>query len=167
MALPADEVARRIKAARRLRGLSQVELGKRVHGDGLGESDVGRIERMDPKLPFSKALRLSICEHLRVPERWLLAEDVDEIVGYGGGADSVAAQVGQVLRLVEDLVAKRASLTGENAETDTIEQLLDVSRALARRQEELAARLGRDRSRRDLESKRAQGPPPEASSASG
>jgi transcriptional regulator with XRE-family HTH domain len=74
-----EEVKRRIEAARILRGITQVELNRLLHEDGFGKGDAGRVERGE--LPLGKARRDALCRHLRVPDRWLISEDVDEIVG--------------------------------------------------------------------------------------
>ena len=77
--LDPDEISRRIKAARELRGVSQDELGELLESDGLGVKDVGRIER--GTMPMSRVQREAISRHLRLPERWLVSEDLDEVVG--------------------------------------------------------------------------------------
>ena len=77
--LPAEEIKRRVEAARILRGLSQKQLAELVHADGLGKHDVGRLERGD--LPLTRALRDALIRHLRVPDRWFSDPDVDVIVG--------------------------------------------------------------------------------------
>lgn len=81
--LSQDELKHRIEAARILRDISQVELERLFHADGLGKGDAGRVERGE--LPMDKVRRDAFCRHLRVPERWFLAEDVDEIVGMKPG----------------------------------------------------------------------------------
>jgi hypothetical protein len=52
--LQPEDVSVRMKAARELRGLSQSALGLLFEEDGLGKTDPGRIERMDPKVPFRR-----------------------------------------------------------------------------------------------------------------
>lgn len=70
MALPQDELKRRIDAARTLRGMTQRELGDRLAEDGFGKHDLGRVERGDPRMPFNNAILRALCHHLEVPERW-------------------------------------------------------------------------------------------------
>lgn len=77
--LPADEIKRRIHAARVLRQLEQADLDRMFHEDGLGKGEAGRTERGD--LPLTRVRREAFCRHLGVPERWFLADDVDEVVG--------------------------------------------------------------------------------------
>lgn len=77
--LDREEIKRRMEAARKLRGLSQAELGERFAADDLGKMDPQQIER--GIMPLRGARLAAACKHLRVPERWFTAEDVDEIVG--------------------------------------------------------------------------------------
>ena len=80
MALPPDELKRRIHAARILRRVTQDELEKQLAEDGLDKREAGRVERGE--LPFRRIHRILFAEALRVPERWFTAETVDEIVGF-------------------------------------------------------------------------------------
>lgn len=73
------ELARRLKAARELRGLSQTDLGELFDADGLNRSDPGQIERL--KVTLRRSHVDGFIRHLRVPERWFTADSVDEIVG--------------------------------------------------------------------------------------
>lgn len=59
--------------------MTQKQLGALLEADGLGKHDLGRIERGD--LTMQKVHREALVRHLGVPERWLLNENVDEIVG--------------------------------------------------------------------------------------
>lgn len=77
--LPREEVSRRIKAARDLRQMHQITLAALMEEDGLNKSDLGQIERCDRQMRLGH--QESILRHLRLPERWLTAETVDEIVG--------------------------------------------------------------------------------------
>lgn len=92
--LEADEIKRRMEAARILRGIGQSDLGLLFEEDGLGKSDPGRIER--GQMPLDRARREAACRHLGVPERWFTAETVDEIVGLT--PPSEAAQAVEVMR---------------------------------------------------------------------
>lgn len=109
--LDPDEISRRIKAARELRGVSQDQLGEMLEADGLGVKDVGRIER--GTMMMSRAQRESITRHLRLPERWLLSESVDEIVG----VDLDAGQLRERLAELEEQVRlTRSELAADAAE---------------------------------------------------
>jgi len=77
--LSSEETKRRMEAARKLRGLSQAELGELFEADDLGKMDPQQIER--GRMLLRGARLVAACKHLRVPERWFTAEDVDEIVG--------------------------------------------------------------------------------------
>lgn len=77
--LPDDELVRRLKAARELRGIDQNTLGLLFKEDGLGKMDPGRIERGEMKM--QRAHRDAFCRHLGLPERWLTEPDIDVIVG--------------------------------------------------------------------------------------
>lgn len=78
--LPDEEIQRRIKAVRILRGMSQNDLGALLATDGLGKHDVGRIER--GALSMQRAHRESICRHLRIPEAWLTDPNLDALLGF-------------------------------------------------------------------------------------
>ena len=77
--LETEELKRRIEAARILRGLSQAELAERLHADGLGKYDLGRIER--GTMPMRRVHRDAIARHLGIPDYWLTEPDVDIVVG--------------------------------------------------------------------------------------
>lgn len=118
LALSVEELKRRIDAARTIRGLRQVDLAELLEADGHGKHDVGRLERGD--LPLTRALRRSLAEHLKVPERWftdpdldltaedpdldLTAEDADV-----GGTDLIAEEFRDQLRDILDLLREAHS----------------------------------------------------------
>lgn len=77
--LSTDETKRRIEAARILRDLSQVELDRLGHEDGLGKQELSRLERGE--LPLTRVRREVLIRILRVPEHWLTEEDTDVVVG--------------------------------------------------------------------------------------
>jgi hypothetical protein len=94
-----EELARRIRAARELRGIEQTELGLLLAKDGLGKHDAGRIER--GVMTMQTVHRISMSRHLRVPEEWFTEPDVDIIVGLrpsGLPTEADAALLEQVLR---------------------------------------------------------------------
>lgn len=78
--LNAEELDRRIKAARLLRNISQQELAKRLAEDGLSESHLGKLERGQHTL--TRAPLDALVRHLRVPETWFTEPDTDTVVGY-------------------------------------------------------------------------------------
>lgn len=121
-----EQIQRRIKAVRILRGMSQTTLGELLATDGLGKHDVGRIER--GVLTMQRAHRESICRHLRIPEAWLTNPDLDALLGF-------TPQTGN------DVTIEVPPLTVPDDPTDdtiasiraTLEQLLDrVDRVAAR-----------------------------------
>lgn len=69
-----EERKRRIEAARVLRGISQKKLNELVAGDGLDKLAAGRAERGE--IPLSRALRDSLCRHLRVPSWWFTDAEI-------------------------------------------------------------------------------------------
>jgi hypothetical protein len=78
--LSAEELGRRIRAARILRNLEQKDLDDLFEDDGVGRS-AGFLERGSPRAPLTRARLDSLVRHLRVPETWFTAENVDDIVG--------------------------------------------------------------------------------------
>lgn len=125
--LPRDEVARRIRAGRELRKVSQTALATLMVADGLNKHDLGQIER--ERRTMQLAHQESILRHLRLPERWLTADSVDDLVG--GTPSPISANV-------EELADRLRGLAGE------IDQVLN--------------RLGRDIGKRDVQRRRGQGP---------
>lgn len=75
MALPTEELKRRIDAARTLRGLKQRQLADLLEADGLGKHDVGRLERgeLDLRRVHLDALK----RHLQMPEWWFTIQNVE------------------------------------------------------------------------------------------
>lgn len=78
MALAPEELERRIKAARELRGLDQDDLGRLFKADGLGLHDPGRIERANGKdrLDMQRVHLQAFMRHLRMPEWWFTASEI-------------------------------------------------------------------------------------------
>lgn len=79
--LSAEEIKRRLVALRELRGMSQRDLALKMQEDGWGLNDLGKIERGDPKIPFSRGRRRSAAEHLHVREEWFTEPDLDLLLG--------------------------------------------------------------------------------------
>lgn len=75
MALPTEELKRRIDAARTLRGLKQRELADLLETDGLGKHDVGRLERGD--LDLRRVHLDALMRHLDMPEWWFTDERIE------------------------------------------------------------------------------------------
>jgi hypothetical protein len=69
--------ARRIEAARVLRGMSRSEASKLFEAEGFGLHDIPRLERADPKLTLTRPRRETLARLLEVPEHWFTAEDSD------------------------------------------------------------------------------------------
>jgi transcriptional regulator with XRE-family HTH domain len=90
MPLEPEELKNRVAGARKLRGMSQAQLGALVAGDGHGKHDVGRLERGE--LILTRSLRRSLAEHLSVPEAWF----VDETIEIPGSADDEAGQLDRI-----------------------------------------------------------------------
>ena len=101
--LPADELQRRLDAARTLRNLKQAELAELMHADGIGKHDLGKIERGEKRL---RRMHIdSITRHLRIPEFWLTDPDVDVVVGLRAPRRRItpAETRDELLRLLDDL----------------------------------------------------------------
>jgi transcriptional regulator with XRE-family HTH domain len=77
--LTADELGRRIKAARILRNLEQRDLNELFEQDGVGRS-AGFLERGSPRAPLTRARLDSLVRHLHVPEAWFVNPDIDETI---------------------------------------------------------------------------------------
>ena len=86
LALPPDELKRRIHAARVLRGVTQEKLEEQLAEQGLGKREAGRVERGE--ISFQRVHRLMFADALRVPERWFTAGTVDEIVGFASRSET-------------------------------------------------------------------------------
>jgi hypothetical protein len=115
-ALGADELKRRIEAARILRGLEQTELDGLFDADGLGKS-ASRMER--GKLPLTRARLDGLIRHLRVPEGWFTEPDVDRLVYPEAGASPLPDR----LSAIEDQL--RAAQLETEARAMAILRLLD------------------------------------------
>jgi transcriptional regulator with XRE-family HTH domain len=144
--MPPDayEIARRIKAARELRGMDQETLNDRCEELGIGKHDAGRLERPNgdpPPPPLTPTRRWALSQALQVPELWWTAETVDEIV-YGPSIETEGPEP-----------------TAEEA-YELLRHATAVMRQVARRQ-------GFDIGLRDLELRRAKDRPPEPPEGTG
>lgn len=100
--LDAEELKRRLEAARVLRGLTQTQLADLLVQDGLGKHDLGRIER--GSMTMQRVHRDAIARHLKVPERWLTDPDVDVVVGLKPDVSTQTDALGLLERALPDLV---------------------------------------------------------------
>lgn len=73
-----EELRRRLKALRVLRGVTQVELGRQLKAEGVPEYDLARAEQ--GKKDMSSNLRRELARILRAPESYFLAPDLDEVL---------------------------------------------------------------------------------------
>lgn len=73
-----EELGRRLKALRELRGISQVEFGELLAAEGFGKHDIGRVERGG--MSMQGALRREAARLLRVPEDVFVVDDVDDVL---------------------------------------------------------------------------------------
>jgi hypothetical protein len=89
--LPPEELARRLVAARHLRGIEQTEVGDYMQAEGYGKHDIAKMERCDPSAPpLNRGRRLALSDLLRVPEWWFTADD-DDLFPATTGDEPVAA----------------------------------------------------------------------------
>lgn len=103
MALPTEELKRRIDAARTLRGLKQKELAGLLEEDGLGKHDVGRLERGE--LDLRRVHLDALTRHLQMPEWWFTAEEIHLPANIG--APNAAELLDAVDALAELLLSSR------------------------------------------------------------
>lgn len=76
--LDADEIKRRIAAARTLRNLSQAALNQMGDEYGLGRQELGRVERGE--LGFRTMHGDAYTRLLRLPRNWFSAGSIDELL---------------------------------------------------------------------------------------
>jgi transcriptional regulator with XRE-family HTH domain len=106
--LPPSVLARRVEAARALRGISQKDLGLRLEAEGVGKHDAARVEREDPNAPpMDPARRGALSRVLRLPEWWWLVEDDELTARLAGDGAGVYADLE---KLRDDFDAKIAVL---------------------------------------------------------
>jgi len=126
--LSPEEVTRRLKAARELRGIEQQELDARLHelGEGeFGKNDAGRIER--GQLAIGPNRRRALSEILGVPDLWWTAEELfgEEGVGLSDEVRAQLTRIESALRLLLDRAGIRpdadvvAELEGALAEAQS------------------------------------------------
>lgn len=96
-----EERRRRIVAARTLRGVSQDDMDRLGHDEGLAKQELSRLERGEFGEKFSAVQRRTLSRVLRVPENWFTEPDADQLVGYVE-SDGFSA-LAQVERLIAGL----------------------------------------------------------------
>ena len=80
MPLDPIELERRVRSARDLAGIDQLELGDLMKADGHGKHDVGKWERCDPTAPpMTKAKARSLASHTGVPVEWFFEPDLSQV----------------------------------------------------------------------------------------
>lgn len=144
--LPREEIARRIKAARELRNISQIGLAALMEADGLNKHDLGQIER--EKRTMQLVHQEALVRHLKVPERWFTSENVDEIVGY----ENVAGELASIRADLDELLGYRREAQEQLRNFD-----VEDAREFLNFLQEVRGRQGRDVSRRELQSRAATG----------
>jgi transcriptional regulator with XRE-family HTH domain len=138
--LPQEELKRRIAALRKLRGMSQVELGALVEEEGWGKLDVGRIERGD--VPMTPGRLDAIARHLGVAREWLTEPDLDVLLGHPGAPSQEAIErIDSTLRQLMRNSGEKLQATSERV--DAIYDLNSrVLNELAERQQLIIRLLG-------------------------
>lgn len=121
-----EELGRRLKALRELRGISQVEFGELLAAEGFGKHDIGRVERGG--MSMQGALRREAARLLRVPEDVFLADDVDSVLWRDEATqlERVEAKLNLILRYLS------TAKPGEDAPEDLLgdmERELDSAEA--------------------------------------
>jgi hypothetical protein len=106
-AMDAEDVKRRIEAARMLRGIEQQQLDRLGHAEGLGKQELSRTERGE--LPLTRVRRDVLLRLLRLPDRWLVSDDIDEVVGF----DQAAPAPRLTPDLARDLLAQLVDAAGQ------------------------------------------------------
>lgn len=113
MNLPPDELGRRIKAARELRGLDQADLVPLFVGDGLDKTLPGAIERGEVRngkpVVMRRAALDAFCRHLQMPEWWFTDATIDL-------PEHQPPPLEARLRRIEELLAPPATPSTEGAE---------------------------------------------------
>lgn len=147
--LPQKEIARRIRAARELRAISQEELAKLMAADGLNKYDLGQIERC--KQTMLRVHQDALVRHLQVPEVWFTSEDVNEIVGYVP-REALADELASIRSGLEELLDSRRQAQKQlrNFDAESARDLLNLI-------QEVQARQGKQVSKRELQFRRATG----------
>jgi transcriptional regulator with XRE-family HTH domain len=105
--LDGETLARRIAAARELRGMEQAELGRRMESEyGFGKHDAARAERKNPKAPaIGAGRRHALATILGVPEVWFTASDADLFTSIAGSEAPLRSRLGQLEAEVAELRA--------------------------------------------------------------
>lgn len=104
-----EELRRRLKALRVLRGVTQVELGRQLKAEGVPEYDLARAEQ--GKKDMSSNLRRELARILRAPEDYFLAADVDDVLF----RDAPTAPAGEAAPALGGEIGRDAEDSGTNA----------------------------------------------------
>jgi transcriptional regulator with XRE-family HTH domain len=117
-----EELGRRLKALRELRGISQVAFGEMLAAEGFGKHDIGRVERGG--MAMQGALRREAARLLRVPEDVFVVDDVDAVLWQNPDTqlNRIEQAIGEILsRLPEqDHEAEILRETTEGARQDAL-----------------------------------------------
>lgn len=140
--LEPQELKRRIDAARRLRGLRQIDLAELLEADGHGKTDVGRLERGE--LRFSPSLRRSLAYHLGVSEGWFTAVNVDDVLGRGGDAGDDLATREQLDEVTSRLAGLEEKLVARTEHDRLVEGMLERQTKILKQIELLVASFPTD-----------------------
>lgn len=101
-----EELARRIGAGLRLRGITQAELGDLFKEDGLGREDPGRIQRGE--LGMQRIHLDAFSRHLELPADFFTGED--PFVSRGASEGELRERMEE---MYQALLAGQARLLGE------------------------------------------------------
>lgn len=107
MALPTEELKRRIDAARTLRGLKQSELAALLEEDGLGKHDAGRLERGE--LDLRRVHLDALTRQLRMPEWWFTASEIHLTEVPPADLSQRLDEIGEQLEVIRFAVDVRAA----------------------------------------------------------
>jgi transcriptional regulator with XRE-family HTH domain len=148
----ADEIKRRMVAARTLRQLTQDDLDTLGADYGLDKQELSRLERGE--LPLTRVRRDALARLLHVSERWFRDEDVNPLLnppGQAVGGEEIArralAQLMERLVVLDELRDRLAALEAGTEQTARDQAAHDME-VLARIEEVLRELRGRPRRRR-------------------
>lgn len=106
VALDKKTQARRIAAARELRGLDRKGLSKLFEAEGWGRQDIAALERAEDRLTLTQPRWETLARLLDVPTYWFTAEDDDLFERPATQLDRIEAMLQRVERLVSLLGAE-------------------------------------------------------------
>jgi hypothetical protein len=103
--LDREAQARRIEAARVLRGLSRNDLSEMFVEEGFGKIDIARLERADPDLRLTRPRWETLARLLDVPEHWFTADDAELFDRPSSQMDRIEARLAHIDRSISALLA--------------------------------------------------------------